>query len=203
VGGVAAAAQSGAEINMSRHGKILAGFLILLCLQGNAPAQKGADAPRFEDYTVAVWRGKPAPLNQRSHRLARKYRTLLSQQLREEGVNFAGHYTLATVGCGAGCSISAIIDARTGRAYFPGELLGWTGIVGDYDPSEGEEPWTYKPGSTLLRLIGRPSIGRVNEERHGASGIYYYEWKNERLRLVKLTPVGSYPEADPPGSQTR
>lgn len=27
------------------------------------------------------------------------------------------------------------------------------------------------------------------------SGIYYYEWKNDGLRLVKLKPVGSYPDA--------
>lgn len=183
---------------MSRRKEILVAFALLLCFGVNAAAQQTADAPRFEDYSVFRWMGKVKPLNLRSHPLARKYRTLLRQQVKEEGVNFAGRYTLATVGCGTGCSISAIIDARTGRASFPNELLGWTGIVGDYEPSEGEDLWTYRPGSTLLRLIGRPNIGKVGEERYGASGIYYYEWKNNRLRLVKSVPVGSYPEADPP-----
>lgn len=187
------------KMNASRRKKILAGVALLLCMFGNAQAQ--SDAPRFEDYAVAVWRGKAAPLNQRSHPLARKYRTLIKQQITEAGVNLAGHYTLATVGCGAGCSISAIVDARTGRAFFPNELLGWTGIVGDYDPPEDEEPWTFRAGSRLLRLVGRPHIGRANEERHAPSGIYYYEWINNRLRLVKFIPVGSYPEADPPGRQ--
>jgi hypothetical protein len=155
-------------------------------------------APRLEDYAVAVRREQPAPLNLRSHPLARKFRTMLRTHLREEGVNFAGHYTLAAAGCGTGCSLGAIIDTRTGRVHFPKELHGWTSIVGDYDPPEGEDLWTFRPHSRLLRGLGRPNIGRLGEERHGASGIYYYEWTNERLRLVKFTPVGSYPEADPP-----
>src|SRR5215217_8084124 len=50
-----------------------------------------------------------------------------------------GRDTLASVGCGTGCSTTAIIDARTGRAHFPPEMNGWTGIVGDYDPPDGEE----------------------------------------------------------------
>lgn len=159
--------------------------------------QRGA--PRFEDYPAAVWRGKAAPLNQRSHPLARTYRTLLGQQLREEGANFAGHYTLASVGCGTGCSITAVIDARTGRAFFPNEFYTWTGIVGDYDVPEGEDSWTFRPGSRLLKAVGRPHLGKAGEERYGPSGIYFYEWKNNRLRQVKFTHVGSYPDADPPG----
>lgn len=186
---------------MLRRREIFVGFALLLCLLGNTRAQ--TSEPRFEKYAVAVWRGKVMPLNLRSHTLARKYRTLLGRQVKEEGVNFSGHYTLATVGCGTGCSISAIIDARTGRAFFPNELLGWTGIVGDYEAPEGEEPWTYRAGSRLLRLVGRPNIGKAGEERYGPSGIYHYEWTGNHLRLVKFTHVGSYPDADPPAKQTR
>jgi hypothetical protein len=163
-----------------------------------SPAQE-TDAPRLEDYAAVISRGKVAPLDlRRSHPLARRYRTMIRQQIREEGINFAGHYTLASTGCGTGCAIGAIVDARTGRAYFPKELYGWTSIVGDYDPGEGEDLWTFRPGSRLLRGLGRPNIGKPGEERHGASGIYYYEWTGDRLRLVKFTHVGSYPKADPP-----
>jgi hypothetical protein len=170
---------------------------------GSSPrAQQHASAhtngPRFEDYGVSVTRGRVAPLDLRSHPLARLYRTLLRQQQREEGVNFAGRYTLASVGCGAGCSITALIDARDGRAHFPKELNGWTGIVGDYDPPEGEETWAYRADSRLLRLVGRPNIASPREERHGPSGVYYYAWDGARLRRVGFTRVGSYPDADPP-----
>jgi hypothetical protein len=171
--------------------------LLAVAFDFASPAQE-AGAPRFEDYSVAVWRGRVAPLNLVSHKLARRYRTLLRQQQREEGVNFAGHYTLAAVGCGTGCSVTAIIDARTGRAYFPKELEGWTSIVGDYEFAEGEDVRTFRASSRLLRAIGRPTIGSATEERHGPSGIYYYEWVNGCLRLVRFKPAGSYPDADPP-----
>jgi hypothetical protein len=157
--------------------------------------------PRFEGYRVTVRRGRVAPLDLRSHPLARRYRTLLREQQRDEGVNFAGRYTLASVGCGTGCSITAVIDALDGRAHFPTELNGWTGIVGDYDPPEGEEPWTYRANSRLLRATGRPNIGDPLEERHGPSGIYYYAWDGARLRQVGFTPVGSYPDTDPPAKR--
>ena len=158
------------------------------------------EAPRFEDYHVAVWSGTVAPLKLRSHGLARLYKTLIRQQLREEGVNFAGHYTLASVGCGTGCSTTAIVDARSGRAYFPNELDGWTSIVGDYDIPEGEDIRTFHAESRLLKAIGRPTIGKPSDERHGPSGIYFYQWINNRLRPVKFIPVGSYPDVDPPNS---
>jgi len=173
---------------------------LALCAFVESPSiAREVKTPSFESYPAVVWRGKVAPLNQRSHPLARKYRTVLGEQIRSEGVNFAGHYTIASAGCGTGCSITAIIDARTGQAFFPNEFYTWTGIVGDYEPPDGEDPWTYRAGSRLLKAIGRPHIGKPGEERYGPSGIYFYEWKNNRLRQVKFTHVGSYPEADPPG----
>ncbi|HEV7890632.1 MAG TPA: hypothetical protein VGP08_08335 [Pyrinomonadaceae bacterium] len=181
---------------------VLACVALAASLGLNARAQTSAASrqktPRFRNYKVVVRRGRVTPLDLRSHKLARLYRTLLREQQRDEGVNFAGRYTLASVGCGTGCSITAIIDARTGRAHFPVELNGWTGIVGDYDPPEGKEPWEYRAGSKLLRATGRPSVGDPRDERHGPSGIYYYAWDGARLRRVGFEPVGSYPETDPP-----
>lgn len=173
--------------------------LVLALTLGAAARGQQTREPRFEDYGAAVWHGRVAPLDLGSHRLARTYRTLMRRRQREEGVNFAGRYTLASVGCGTGCSVTAFIDARTGRAHFPRELNGWTGIVGDYDPPEGEDTWSYRRDSRLLRLVGRPNIGREGEERYGPSGIYFYEWRGGRLRLVRFRHVGSYPESDPPG----
>jgi hypothetical protein len=154
-------------------------------------------APRFEEYSVVVWRGRIIPLKLRSHPLAGLYRTSMRQQLKNEGVNFAGHFTLASVGCGTGCSTTAMIDVRTGRAYFPNELNGWTSIVGDYEIPAGQDQRMFRANSRLLRVVGRSNIGKVTDERHGPSGIYYYEWANSQLHLVKFIPVGSYPEADP------
>ena len=180
--------------------------LVVACFALGVPVEshcfaQSNDGPRFEDFRVAVWRGPIAPLNLNSHPLARKFRTTTREQIKEEGVNFAGHYTLVSAGCGTGCSITGIIDARNGRAYFPKEFTGWTSIVGDYEIPDGEDQRMVRKDSRLLRVIERPNIGSAGEERYGPSGIYYYEWSNNRLRLVKFVPVGSYPEADPPARQ--
>lgn len=150
--------------------------------------------PRFEDYSADVFAGKPAPLNLSSHKLARMYRTSIREQLREEGINFAGHYTVAAMGCGTGCSITAIVDARTGRAYFPQVFEGWTSVIGDYQFAEGEDIRTFHVNSRLIRAIGRPRISA--DERWGPSGVYYYEWINNRLKQVHFVPAGSYPKKD-------
>ncbi len=181
--------------------KILCYLIVCVALAGAFDSECFAQAkntPSFASFKVPVWRGRVAALDLNSHPLARKFRTGSREQIKEEGVNFAGRYTLLSFGCGTGCAINGFVDARTGRAYFPNAFIGWTGIVGDYDPPEGEDPWTYHSDSRLLRAVGRPNIGRPGEERYGPSGIYYYEWAKNRLRLVKFIPVGSYPEADPP-----
>ncbi|HEY0078651.1 MAG TPA: hypothetical protein VGB73_08395 [Pyrinomonadaceae bacterium] len=173
-------------------------FALVVTLDERASAQQ-ADAPRFEDYRVVVWRGSVAPLKMRSHRLARSYRTIIREQRAEAGINFAGHYTFVSAGCGTGCSINGIIDARTGRAYFPRELTGWTISIGDYQLQEGEDDFrVFRSDSRLLKIVGRPNTGRMGEERQGASGVYYYEWANNRLRLLKVIRAASYPQPDQP-----
>jgi len=151
--------------------------------------------PRFDKYSADVYAGKPTSLNLGSHRLARMYRTSIREQLQEEGINFAGHYTLAVMGCGTGCSITAIVDARNGHAYFPEVFEGWTSIIGDYQFKEGEDIRTFKANSRLIKAIGRPRLSA--DEKWGPSGVYYYEWVNNQLRQVHFVPAGSYPNSDP------
>jgi hypothetical protein len=176
--------------------KLLFSLLLAIVVVGPTFAQR-TKTPHFSSYPAQVWRGKRASLNLRSHPYARKFRTTMREQLKELGVNFAGHYTIAAAGCGTGCSVTGIIDNRTGDAYFPNEFDGWTAVVGDYDWKENEDVRTFRSDSRLLRVVGRPNIGNVGEEKFGPSGVYYYDWHGSKLRLVKFVPAGSYPEADP------
>lgn len=158
-----------------------AAFLFTLVCQASFVAQK-AEVPRFENYSADVYAGKPAPLNLGSHRLARTYRTSVREQLHEQGINFAGHYTIAVMGCGTGCSITAIVDARNGVAYFPRELDGWNVEPGVHEFADDEDVRTFRTDSRLLKIIGAPRLSA--DERWGPSGVYFYEWKNNRLRQV-------------------
>lgn len=158
-------------------------------------AQK-TQPPTFKNYPADVYAGKPAPVNLRSHRLARMFRTSIREQQHDEGINFAGHYTLAVMGCGTGCSIVAIIDARDGRAYFPRVFEGWTSEIGDYQFGDNEDIRTFRADSRLIRVVGRPRLSA--DEKWGPSGVYYYEWKGNALRQVHFQAAGSYPQADRP-----
>jgi hypothetical protein len=176
--------------------RILVIVSLLFLGSQNAIAQQ-TKLPHFSSYPAAAWRGKTAQLRLNSHPYARKFRTVMREQLKEFGVNFAGRYTIASAGCGTGCSVTGIIDTRTGNAYFPAEFDGWTSIVGDYDWKPNEDVRTFRSDSRLLRVVGRPNIGKAGEEKYGPSGIYYYDWHRNKLRLIKFVPAGSYPEADP------
>ena len=155
---------------------------IILAATVALPHGRASDTPRFEDYSADAYAGKPAPQNLRSHSMARMYRTSIREQLHEAGINFAGHYTIAVMGCGTGCSITAIVDARNGVAYFPRALNGWSVEPGVYDFADDEDVRTFRTDSQLLKIIGAPRLGA--EEKWGPGGVYYYEWKKNQLRQV-------------------
>ncbi|MDX5418046.1 MAG: hypothetical protein LPK07_02145 [Hymenobacteraceae bacterium] len=61
-----------------------------------------------------MYSGRLAPLDLSSHAEARTYRTALSRGLKQ-GVNFAGRYTVVTVGCGTSCQQHFVIDRQSGK----------------------------------------------------------------------------------------
>ena len=158
--------------------KLLITILCVISFMSTTLAQTSA-TPRFEDYPVQVFKGRMAALKL-SGSEARNFRTRLREGA-QQGVNFAGHYTIVQWGCGTACLQVAFIDAKTGAVFFPRELNGfgvWFWGEKDYDAVQ------FKPDSRLLVVSGFPaSEGEGDEPK---SGLYYYEWTGTRLRLVKL-----------------
>ncbi|MEP6903452.1 MAG: hypothetical protein ABJA66_17125 [Actinomycetota bacterium] len=152
-------------------------FIFLMLFSFNAFAQK---TPLFKQYASKVEKVKVQKVNFASHKRAKTFRTNLSNALKE-GVNFAGHFILATWGCGTNCSDSGIIDARTGNVYFPKELEG-IGIGFCEIDYENTEPLAFKPDSRLLVLSGFKG-GDLNSEKTSC-GIYYFEWTGTSLKKV-------------------
>ncbi len=99
---------------------------------------------------------------------SRRYASQLRQASRQP-VDFAGHFVLATWGCGAGCVMGAAIDAHSGSV----SMLPFT--VSDW-PLEVSEPLAYRPDSRLLVVQGSR-----NEQGHGT---YYYEFDGRRFKLL-------------------
>lgn len=152
------------------------GFLfivLLICLCSVAQGQR--KPPRFSDYPVTErFTGKPAPVNFKD-RNARALRTVLREGAKG-GPNFAGHYTVVSWGCGMGTFTLAVVDARTGRVYFPpfdcvsGNLHGLPEGL-----DKGDNP-AFRIDSKLLIIKGS------RDEEGG--GLYYYTFENNRFRLV-------------------
>ena len=138
--------------------RLLLGVCALLALVLPTAVAQTAP-PTFADYPTA-----PEHL-QTTHRVliqtphSHRYATML-RAAATHPPDFAGHYILATVGCGASCVQAAAIDAKDGTVvWLPVTICCW--------PMDITEPLEYKPDSRLLIVHGQR-----NEK--GSSGTHFY-----------------------------
>ncbi len=77
----------------------------------------------FEEFTFNRYKitgeleTTPVDLDVDSSKSARMFRTLIRQDLKDKGVNFAGHYTIASVGLTGWQESYWIVDRSNGKAY--------------------------------------------------------------------------------------
>lgn len=157
------------------------GILLFLVICFNSIVNAQTKTPMFRQYLTKVEKIKNLQLNLKSHQQAKMFHTKL-REAAAEGVNFAGHYILATWGCGTNCSQSAIIDARSGTVFFPSELEG--NSFGFCDLPIDLEPLVYKANSRLLILNG--SKGGDQDANGRSCGIYYLEWMGARFKQIEF-----------------
>jgi hypothetical protein len=150
-----------------------------VCLFASAAFAQTENAPRFESYPARVYKGRVLPVRINNPR-ARTFKTRLREGAKD-GINFAGHYTVVEWGCGAGCLDAAVVDAKTGGVYFPGETSDfavWFWGDKDYDALQ------FKPNSRLIVLSGSP-VSELNKAEP-KYGLFYYEWTGSDLKLIKV-----------------
>jgi hypothetical protein len=151
------------------------------------PLDVPKDAPRFEDYPAQLYTGPNAAPDVQSEPLSRRYRTQLRGWATEKP-NFAGHYIVATWGCGTSCTQIAVIDAASGKVFHPaGIRINYSDVDADLPVDTAPSPrradfdaLRYRPDSRLLIVSGTPE-GRVQNR-----GISYFVWENEKLRRLRL-----------------
>ena len=136
------------------HRFLLTGILLLTA----SPAFAGdwTHAPQPEDYAVHEnFADKPAPVVLVSAK-DRLFRTALRRQAKE-GPNFAGHYTMAVIGCGMDSFFVAVIDEKTGRIFWPPfgciTLAGGFGIPLPEGKGDGPNP-AFRIDSRLFLTVG-------------------------------------------------
>ena len=120
------------------------------------------------NYNVpTMFRGKLAPVDEESHTDARTFRTALREGL-AEGVNFAGKYTVVTIGCGTACQQHFVVDRENGK------------IIAKVEGSMGAR---YSPNSSIL--IVNPPDSTVNyKECHNCTP-QAYELVDGKLRKLE------------------
>jgi hypothetical protein len=157
--------------------------VVLVVLAAAVFAAGQRSAPQFNQYAVPVERARARNIDFKRSPGASSFRTRLSEGLRR-GVNFAGHYVVVGWGCGTGCISGAIVDARDGRVYWPDQFHAMA--TATTETGYVDEPVQYKQNSRLLIINGIPGQAADDDPQH-PQGIYYYEWRGNRLSKVKFT----------------
>lgn len=127
-------------------------------------------SPQFADFPAPYTGAKQADLKLVDAK-SRRYASMLRAAARHSP-NFAGHYILASWGCGASCVMAAAIDSRTGLVtWLPFTVCCWSMSI--------IEPLEFRPGSRLLVVHGS------RDEQGDGGETHYYEFQNNKFnRLV-------------------
>jgi hypothetical protein len=162
---------------------------MMLLAAGHLLIGQGA-APSFDQFRVAgaKFAGKPAaPVFKTAEE--RKFRTMI-RTAAADGPNFAGHFTVAEWGCGAGCVSIVVVDAATGAVYRgPFRFLGWAlrKYEDKYSSNDDKfEEVSYKPDSRLLVARGCPDEGECTS--------YFWEWTGSEFKLIRKIASVAIPE---------
>ncbi len=146
-------------------------FILFCCYSNLSVAQD--KTPQFKDYPVkTIYRGKNAQILPSKD--TRTFKTRLREALKENP-NFAGHYIVTTWGCGTGCQVGAIIDARTGKVHWLPFAIGQ-----NYEVDEDFRPVEFRLDSKLIIL----SSFRVDMDED--AGARYYKFENGRFAFLKF-----------------
>ncbi|MBF9254352.1 hypothetical protein I2I11_13685 [Pontibacter sp. 172403-2] len=112
------------------------------------------------NYAVTdMYSGRLSPLDEADNAEAHTYKTALNEGLKE-GVNFAGKYTVVTIGCGTGCQTHYVVDRETGR------------VLDKVQSSIGAK---YSPDSRLFIINPPDSAINYNECQDCAPRAYVFE----------------------------
>jgi hypothetical protein len=146
--------------------------------------------PTFDQYRVTEpkFSGKPMrPVIKTAE--DRRFLTMI-RDAAVDGPNFAGHFTIAEWGCGAGCVSVAIIDAATGSIYSgPFRILSWE--MRKYENKYAANDEKFQP--IEYRLDSRLLVGRGCPEGANCAS-YFWEWTGSQFKLVRKIPSVLLPE---------
>jgi hypothetical protein len=73
---------------------------------------------KFNDYpSTKIYSDKRRAIDYNSDKIAKRFKTVITDGYNASEINFAGFYSLIWWGCGTSCQQSAIVDWRDGKVY--------------------------------------------------------------------------------------
>jgi hypothetical protein len=149
-------------------------FFFACSLFGSASAFDGnaqPEQPAFQSFPVREQFQGPNAHPRLTTKQDREFRTSLNRAARQ-APNFAGHYILTNIGCGASCVLTAVIDAKSGRVnWLPFTLCCWDDKI--------TEPIEFRRDSDLMILHGS------KDEK--APGTWTYRFTGERFQPISIS----------------
>ncbi len=164
------------------------GLLLILLLSTCVTVgqrRRAAKLPSFEDYAVQEkWDGTAAQVKFQT-RSDREFRTQFFNASKEPP-NFAGHYRVATWGCGTDCLEGGIVDPSTGQLLPLPHSKNWPGkwgLCGFVTGGEFDQAVQTRPASRLLIVNCSDAYGRGPD-----GGTYlrasYFVFENGKFRKI-------------------
>lgn len=117
----------------------------------------------------------PAPLDINSNKFAKRFRTRLREDLKKQGVNFAGSYSIVTVPMTGWGKNYFIIDRKNGKAY----LFPYHAVKLDF--KKDSNLILMNPKSLIMQIDSCLPLGQ--QTAHDLRS-FYFLWKNNQLVLI-------------------
>jgi len=116
--------------------------------------------PKFADYPVKVFAGKPAKPRLHNDYL-RDYEIQFRGAARDDKVDAGGRYIVVKLPCGSACVAPNLLDARSGRITPLFTVSGWREVGDDFD-------------AVVSRANSRLIVFRGARDEKSISGNHYY-----------------------------
>lgn len=150
---------------------------LLAILMRSIPLHAEISLPDFIDHPIPesqVFTGTPESVDLSSYAGAKTYRTKLKEG-GAQGPNFAGYYTVVSIGCGTQCQENWIINAKTGKILhkFPsviGVLFQLNSSLMIVNPPDAQFKKAYEEHPD------QPLLGEIDT--------IYEVWKNNKFDLI-------------------
>lgn len=169
--------------NFSKKCTLFLTLLILANANVFADNKESDSLPKFSDFSISeqdIFSGVPAPAVLNSD-TDKTFKSRVKDAAKED-VNFAGHYTLSSWGCGSGCEQVVVVDAKTGKTV-------WLPFFLYYSPTdpEVEEGLEFKKDSKLLIINAQKFYdNEKDEEESEESGYNKHFYKLENNEFIPL-----------------